>query len=344
MPFNKRFPVVLIHARYIKFLPDELLPTFWSDSERQLLIGTTLKPALDAKMKSLYREFDFLRTRTENIPWCRDLWWDEIEGLIDFDDWKQCDAMYRSRALEFPGIGDSMVPVIDMANHASGKGTVALYETGSNGDALLLPIDRKQLNVGDEVTITYGDSKGACEMLFSYGFMEDSMTTAREMFLDLEIPDDDPLKRVKNVISTAAPGFRLHDDGSSTSWESDYIWLICVNEEDGLSFQIAQSNDGEQELRASWKGSEFDDIAMLKSKLLVDDMWDVFQLRAVSIIHARIMFQLELLLKTDDEANSAAHGDVAIRSRPHCHALKLRSLERVLLDKACRDLEEQASH
>lgn len=75
--------------------------------------------------------------------------------MLSFDDWLQVDAMYRSRALEFPGIGDCMVPCVDMANHASGEGTIALYETDGQGNAVLLLRDDKRLEVGDEITITY---------------------------------------------------------------------------------------------------------------------------------------------------------------------------------------------
>ena len=292
----------------------------------------------------MYREFDLLRAATERISWCRDLWWDEIEGVVDYDDWKRCDAMYRSRAMEFPQIGDSMVAGIDMANHASGESTAALYDIDSDGNAILLLGEKKYLKPGDEVTITYGDEKGACEMLFSYGFIEDSMTNARQLFLDLEIPDDDPLKRVKNAISTAAPGFRLYEDGDSISWESDYVWLTCVNEEDGLQFKIVQSTNGDQELQVLWKGREIDDIKLLKLHLLEDDMSAIFHLRAVSIIQARVESQLVLLSETEDGASSAAYGEgTDIRPKPRNDALKLRFLERMLLEKALEDFEEQVS-
>ena len=36
-------------------------------------------------------------------------------------------------------------------------------------------------------------------MLFSYGFIEDTMISAKELFLDLDIPDDDPLKPAKKA-------------------------------------------------------------------------------------------------------------------------------------------------
>ena len=148
-------PPHLILGRYIKYLPHVDLPTFWTQEDLDLLSGTSLAPAMTAKVESLYREFELLRDKTSPIEWCRKYWWDEIEGLLDFDDWKQVDAMYRSRALEFPGIGDCMVPCVDMANHASGEMTRALYEANDNGDGLLLPYKEHELKAGDEINITF---------------------------------------------------------------------------------------------------------------------------------------------------------------------------------------------
>jgi hypothetical protein len=141
-------------TEYIKYLPDELLPTFWSEEEQELLTGTTLQPAVRAKLSSLLREFELVRTATENIEWCAKYWWDKDTGLVNFDDWLCVDAMYRSRALEFPGVGDCMCPCVDMANHASGDATAALYETDEDGDGLLLLRPGKNIGKEDEITIT----------------------------------------------------------------------------------------------------------------------------------------------------------------------------------------------
>ncbi|KAL1592807.1 hypothetical protein SLS60_011223 [Paraconiothyrium brasiliense] len=69
-------------TEYIKYLPDELLPTFWSEEEHELLEGTTLRSAVRAKMNSLLREFELFRTATESITWCAKHWWDEEVGLV----------------------------------------------------------------------------------------------------------------------------------------------------------------------------------------------------------------------------------------------------------------------
>ena len=142
-------------TEYIKYLPDELLPTFWSEEEQELLTGTTLQPAVRAKVSSLLREFELVRTATESIEWCAKYWWDEDTGFVNFDDWLCVDAMYRSRALEFPGVGDCMCPCVDMANHASGDASAALYETDEDGDGLLLLRPGKNIDKDGEITITY---------------------------------------------------------------------------------------------------------------------------------------------------------------------------------------------
>jgi hypothetical protein len=69
-------------TRYIKYLPDELLPTFWQEDELELLQGTTLRPAVRAKMSSLLREFEMVHTATEGIEWCAKYWWSEEEGMV----------------------------------------------------------------------------------------------------------------------------------------------------------------------------------------------------------------------------------------------------------------------
>jgi hypothetical protein len=141
-------------TEYIKFLPDEMLPTFWSEEEQDLLEGTTLKPAVRAKLNSLLREFETVRSATASIAWCAKYWWDEDNGMVTFEDWMLVDAMYRSRALEFPGAGDCMMPCVDMANHASGEVTAALYETDEDGNGLLLLREGKTIVQGEEITIT----------------------------------------------------------------------------------------------------------------------------------------------------------------------------------------------
>lgn len=344
-------------TEYIKFLPDELLPTFWTEEEQEALEGTTLRPAVRAKLYSLLREFETVRTATESIEWCAKHWWDEENGLLTFDDWMCLDAMYRSRALEFPGAGDCMMPCVDMANHASGNATAALYETDAEGNGLLLLHPGKTIAPGGEITITYvmyffaiakcnrlltaryryGDDKGACENIFSYGFLEDT-ASAKVMFLDLDIPDDDPLRPAKIFVSTAAPGFRIFDKDNIVDWESDFIWLIVINEEDGLDFKVRQTIDGQREIQAFWKENELDDTTRLRDLLQEDPAWDVYLLRAVVLLQQRVETQIE----SNRQAQNIKRTD-AVRETPWRLAKQLRSLEVDMLERATSSLQSQVS-
>ncbi|OAL44570.1 SET domain-containing protein [Pyrenochaeta sp. DS3sAY3a] len=323
---------------YIKFLPDELLPTFWTEEEQELLVGTTLRPAVRAKLNSLLREFELFRTSTESIGWCAKHWWDEDTGLVTFDDWMRVDAMYRSRALEFPGAGDCMMPCVDMANHASGDATAALYETDDKGNGLLLLREGKKIPAGGEISITYGDDKGACEYIFSYGFLEDAKTTAKAIFLDIDIPDDDPLRPAKIFVSAAAPGFRIFEQDDDVSWESDFIWLVVINEEDGLDFKVRQTIDGKREIQAFWKERELE-TSKLHDYLQEDPAWDIFQLRATVLLQQRVKLQIETL----QGAQGATSDDASVREGPRKLAERLRFLELALLERAVIVLDNQKS-
>lgn len=328
-------------CEYVKFIPRRIpLPTFWSEKEQLLLTGTSLEAALESKLKSLEREFTMLQDKTNSISWGRQSWWNTETGSLTFDDWKQVDAMYRSRALDLPGTGHAVVPCLDMANHASGSETTALYETDADGNAILVLRDGKSLTNDEEITITYGDEKGACEMLFSYGFIEASMTSARELFLDLDIPDDDPLKLAKQAVANSAPGFRLFLQDSSIGWEGSFIWLIVINEEDGLEFKLLQDSNGTRELQVLWKDEALPDISKLESLVRNEPLWDVFDLRAISTLQDRIGKQLFRLEGSKEYAQELLH-DGAIEQAVRDNAMRLRDLEETLMLHAYADFESK---
>lgn len=226
-----------------------------------------------------------------------------------------------------------MVPCIDFANHASGDATIALYETDTDGNAVLLLRDGQELTPGLEITITYGDEKGACEMLFSYGFLEESMAFANELYLDLDIPHDDPLKIAKKHVSKAAPGFRLFKGDKTVGWEGPFVWLLCVNEEDGLEFKITRSNDGERELKVFWNESELIDVGELESLLQRDPRSDIFQLRAAVVLRDRIAQQLSALQTNQIEETKVPFATEESAQRFQA-ATTLRLLEETLLLEA----------
>jgi hypothetical protein len=326
---------------YVAFLPEDFsLPTFYSEEERELLQGTSLADAVDQKLRSLENEFDLLRTSTQEISWCKKYWWDDETGHLTIDDWKQVDAMFRSRALELPGTGHAMVPCVDMANHTSGDETVAVYETDEHRNAVLQLRQGKTLKRGEEITITYGDEKGASEMIFSYGFLESSVNNAKQLFLDLDIPTDDPLRMAKKAVCKEAPGVRLYakEDGE-IGWESKYVWWSCVNEEDGLEFRVLQANDGGKELQVHWKETELK-AGSLADTLANDSMRDVFQLRAIVVMRERIERQASELEDTEEQFAEGIHLS-GIRPTTWETIRKLRGLELELLAGAYRSLQGQ---
>ena len=305
-----------------------------------MLEGTTLKAALDAKLKSLSSEFETLVDALRGLIWGKALLGSDADSqVLNLEDWKMVDAMYRSRALDLPGTGHAMVPYIDMANHASGDETAALYETDGEGNAILVLRDNKGLKRGHEVTITYGDDKGASEMLFSYGFIEPEMPCARELFLDLDIPDDDPLKKAKKAAFDTAPGFKLSVDGK-THWDGPFVWLSCINEEDGLSMELLQPVDSsESELSVFWHETRIRGIDELQEALRGDPKWDLFQLRATLIVQARIEQQIAGLEESSDARWDLVEDDVDFERLEM--ARQLADLEAHSLLQADEELEDE---
>ena len=184
---------------------------------------------------------------------------------------------------------------------------------------------------------SYGVEKSACEMLFSYGFISSDVSSANALYLDLEIPEDDPLKRPKLVIARSAPGFRIHDSEGQISWNSDFVWLICINEEDGLRFGVQQTVDGDKELVAFWKGDEMTDASKLEVTLKQDCQWNLYLLRAVCIMQDRIRGQLNRLADSEElvqQRMSEPGYRSTFRTQPFNLSKRLRDLESKLLNGA----------
>ena len=323
---------------YVTFLPKRIsLPTFYTSEERDLLIGTSLKDALNQKLDSLDREFEELKQATSHIEWCQKYWWDEDDGDVTIVDWKLVDAMYRSRALDLPQIGHAMVPVLDMANHISDNRRNARFEVGENGDVLLVREDGVKIEEGEEINITYG-AGGACETIFSYGFLDEGALSARELFLTMDIPLDDPLRIPKKAAAKEPPGIRVFVDSDGLiRWEGALVWWAAVNEEDGLDFQVIQSIDGARELRTLWKNEEFQSTEF-HTKIGADANFDIFCLRATVLVQERVELQGAELVRSEQ---AFAEGSLQVESGVREVLNRLRNLEIGLLMSAYETLEKQ---
>ncbi|KAJ5553834.1 hypothetical protein N7513_003793 [Penicillium frequentans] len=346
-------------TEYIKFLPSSFsLPTFWSEEERELLKGTSLEAAVDAKLNSLQKEFQFIHQATEDIAWCQQCWWAESLDELTFEDWRYVDAAYRSRMLDLPGSGHSMVPCVDMVNHMTGAAVTALYDADVDGNAILKLRDSKTLQQGEEVTISYGDEKSASEMIFSYGFLDSDMTETTQVMLHMNSPQDDPLGMAKKMICKDTPGIGVStsQDPATTDltssngpgkivWDSPLIWWSSVNEEDGLKIGIAQTTDGGRELEAHWKGEKIQSPDQLHHFVTIDPLVDIFQLRAVVLVLERVEAQVSLLNETNQVLDHLRENPTALSSmfRPEIFEMvsRLRQLEGTLLQKAVEELIQQ---
>lgn len=233
-------------------------------------------------------EFDELREATAAIPFWNAILWEQ--GSASVDDWVLADAWYRSRCLELPQIGDAMVPGLDMVNHSSSP--TAYYEVNVDGDVVLLIRPGCTVSRGQELTISYGEAKSAAEMLFSYGFI-DRDSTARELTLHLEPFPDDPLAKAKLHVFNGLPTVKLSQEGQTVKWDSPFVYLMCLNEEDGLEFRLLQDTTGERQLRLLWQGDDVtEQAADFEALIRGHDLCEVFKLRAVAVLHERVEAQL----------------------------------------------------
>lgn len=196
-------------------------------------------------------------------------------------------------------------------------------------------------------------------MIFSYGFLENDRAEAKQIFLDMDIPVDDPLAVVKKMFCQDALGVRLStirdsDQPSTISdstqqifWDSPLVWWACVNEEDGLHVSLAQTTDGRRELDTSWKGEKIYSAHHLQDLLAADPSWDIFQLRAVVLLLARLETQLSLLEETEEIMTNLLENRAVLSNifRPGVFALisRFRALEAGLLEKAVAELMRQVS-
>ena len=326
-------------TEYLQFLPETVLvPTLWNEDERLLLRGTSLEPAVNAKISALDAEFGAVREKSSDIACWNELLWES--GSVSFTDWIRLDALYRSRCLELPRSGESMVPCIDMLNHSASPS--AYYEENAKDEVILLPRPGITVSKDAEITISYGDAKSAAEMLFSYGFV-DPQSTADSLVLPLRPFPDDPLAKAKLVAFGQAPKIHVAREGNgSIRWASEFAYLMCINEEDGLEFRILQETDGSQQLRVFWQDEDVTDrTSDFETLIQTHPLAAVLRLRVVTIIQESLEAQLERLRSSPDPSPDSGQN----MQRADCvqSAAILRQVETSLLGNAVEALEEEVS-
>ncbi|KAI0134546.1 SET domain-containing protein [Xylariales sp. AK1849] len=322
-------------TQYFSLLPAQVpVPTMWTESEVSHLRGTSLESAVAAKLSALTKEFDELRAKCDDIPF----WYDILcaEELVTIHDWVLLDALYRSRSLDLPRSGESMVPCLDLVNHS--RAASAYFEEDQKDQVALLLRTGSAVLAGSEITIDYGQGKSAAEMLFSYGFI-DADTPASSIVLPLEALDDDPLAKAKLHVFGATPTLRIEDaEDGIPNWAAPFIYLLCLNEEDGIRFGLLQEIDGTRHLKLYWQEEDVTDKAGEFENLISGhDLCPVFHLRAITVILETIQQQVGSLEAHHDTSRISGLARAEILQT----ALQLREAELDLLQRSLQALENQ---
>jgi hypothetical protein len=188
-----------------------------------------------------------------------------------------------------------MVPCLDMANHSAAANTYYEQFSSDNNVTLLLNPD-VEVDAGSELTISYGYAKSNAEMLFSYGFVDESDKTPQTLVLPLETISEDPLAKAKVVAFKGQPVVRITAEQDDITWDSAFLYFISLNEEDGLEFKVLQDVYGSRSLRVFWCGKDVTDVTDTFQALIKNhELEDIFTLRVLTLLDDRIGQQIERL-------------------------------------------------
>lgn len=229
-----------------------------------------------------------------------------------------------------------------MANHANEAN--AYYEQEGSGEVVLLLKPSSKVEAEEEITISYGSSKSAAEMLFSYGFVGEDIQR-QSLVLDLQPLPDDPLGKAKVAAFPGTPHVRISSEAGTVKWSSPFAFLMCLNEEDGLEFRVLQEVDGSQgSLQVFWQDQ---DVTNATDKFLEhineSPNRDVFRLRAVAVLQARLEQQLERVYNSADMFAALEFSMIGLDKGALTAASRLRTFETALLEDAYDTLESQVS-
>lgn len=232
-----------------------------------------------------------------------------------------------------------MVPALDMVNHSTKPS--AYYEENNAGGVDLLMRPASKLSGGEEISISYGEAKSPAEMLFSYGFIDQS-SSIREMVLNLPMVEDDPLSMAKAHIFNGSRVVTLTATDGHITWSSPFALLMCLNEEDGLEFRVLQDSEGNRQLRMFWLEVDVTDQANDVQSLVQDHpLLPVFQLRVVVTLHDAVATQLGHLESHLDLPNDNSASSVRSSCRDASELLK--RIEREVLAGAMETLDNEVS-
>lgn len=294
---------------------------------------TAVQGAVAAKFNALEREFAELKHKTQTWPFWKD-------DKLTFEDWRLIDAWCRSRSMELPTVGTSMVPVIDLANHSSRSNVQ--YDVNENGDVCLKLKAGAVIEAGEELFLNYGADKSASEMLFSYGFVE--KTTLFE-FLIGHIPNSVKMPAVVPGENEklecwgrrfGTPMMTISGKKGSLELKCPFVYFLVLEEEHGMVLKEIEGDAVTHDFRAMWKGHDITDrLDELEILLKEVPQKEVLDIRAMFIYHALITHQMELMQEAEDfEAQFDLDTLSVEKQRIHKAASELRAIESTIIDAA----------
>jgi hypothetical protein len=287
-------------------------------------------------MVSLQNEFDDFRSESSHLPFWNNLLWEQESA--NWDDWIMVDAWYRSRCSELPQQGQALVPGLDMVNHS--RKATARYE--EHIDSITLSSRSGAIiSQGDEVTISYGNSRPAAEMLFSYGFIDQDDASFGSVVLPLDLVHDDPLEEAKLHMYGKLPAVKLTLENNIMSWECRFAYLMSLNEEDGLEFRILQDVSGGRQPKLFWQDEDVTDrVGEFEVLIQGHPMCQIFKLRAITIVLGQVTKQLEKISTATSDGDIENLIEVGLLRRVCVvEAEKLREIETQILMIAADKLE-----
>ncbi|KAK9368692.1 hypothetical protein V1509DRAFT_622493 [Lipomyces kononenkoae] len=276
-------------------------PTFWTPAQINKAVGTSLYSPLSAKLRLLTSEFEKFASQWRDV-------FEKVDGAeepdveISFEEYVRADWLVSSRVMELP-IWDEpklgIVPIIDFANHTNSSDVNARYEITE--DAVKLVSLPGRIASGDEVLISYGPNKGSSEILFTYGFLIDSEKASCEC-VKMRVRDGGILQLVYGQPPVAQ--FEVRD--GEVTWECEFLWLLCVTEEDGVEVSVAQQIAGPPDVDMSIHGQT---LSGVRGQLAVEaikeaygndeKMRDVLELRRVLILEKWLSGWMEDLARVE---------------------------------------------
>ena len=180
-----------------------------------------------------------------------------------------------------------------MVNHSAAPS--AYYDEEPDGSMTLQIRPSSSFQHNAEVCISYGKAKPAAEMLFSWGFIDEE-SSSQKFTLPIEPFSDDPLAKAKLHIFDGSPTVSFALEGSECHWASSFVYLMCLNEEDGLEFRVLQDFTGERQLKLFWQEEDVTEKAGGFADLIEDHpLRALFELRAVAVLQEAVADQVERL-------------------------------------------------